>query len=318
MYLSVCIPFYNEAEQIELTLDTVEPIVRGITADYELVLIDDGSKDDTWKIIKKHAENDEHIHAIRFSRNFGKEAAISAALDAAQGQAVVMMDGDLQHPPKYIPKMVELWEQGYDVVEGVKVKRGKESRTYHTLAQGFNNTFHRMTGMNLDNSSDFKLLDRKVVEAFQEFGERNTFFRGLSSWLGFKHYELPFEVEAREFGHSKWSFSSLARLAVNAVTSFSTVPLAIIFFIGLLFLIISLIIGIVTLVKYFQGAAVEGFTTVILLQLISGGAILTCLGLLGTYIGKIYQEVKGRPRYIKMEEIDNEETKNQADETNPD
>ncbi len=304
MKLSLIIPFYNEEEQLTYTLGRVRPIMESLTPTYEIIAVDDGSKDDTWKLLSAEAVRDPRIHAIRFSRNFGKEAAICAGLDAAKGDAVILIDGDLQHPPEYIPEMVRLWqEEGYDVVEGVKSSRGKESRLYSWVAGAFYKLFSKMSGVDMDNASDFKLLDKKVVKAWRKLGERNTFFRGLSAWLGFKRYEFPFEVAEREHGRSKWNFRGLWRLSSNALTSFSTTPLSFITSIGLLYLLIALIIGIITLVKYFNGTAVEGFTTVILLLLISGGFIQISLGLIGTYISRIYDEVKERPRYLAMDEI---------------
>lgn len=303
MKLSLLIPFYNEEEQLRETLAAVRPILAANSDDYEIIAVDDGSKDRTWEILAAEAKADPHIHAIRFSRNFGKEAAICAAMDHVSGDAAVLMDGDLQHPPRYIPEMIRLWREGYDVVEGVKSSRGQESRLYRLVAEIFYKSFSRLSGVDMDNASDFKLLDRKVVDAWNQLGEHNTFFRGLSAWLGFKRCELPFEVDKREHGQSKWSIPGLWRLSMNALTSFSSLPLTFITAMGLLFLLLALVIGIITLVRYFTGTAMEGFTTVILLNLIIGGATLISLGLIGTYISRIYDEVKGRPRYLKMEEI---------------
>lgn len=304
MKLSLLIPFYNEEEQLKHTLDTVRPILRSVTQDYEIIAVDDGSRDLTWEVLSNEARRDPRVHAIRFSRNFGKEAAICAAMEAVQGDIAILMDGDLQHPPRYIPEMVRLWkEEGYDVVEGVKASRGKENLLYKAVAGSFYRIFSKMSGVDMDNASDFKLLDRKVVDAWNRLGEHNTFFRGLSSWLGYKRYELPFVVEEREFGQSKWNFRGLWRLSTNAMFSFSTVPLTFVTGIGVVFLLMAFIIGVITLIRYFNHTAVEGFTTVILLLLISGGATLLSLGLIGTYIARIYDEVKGRPRYLKMTEI---------------
>lgn len=316
MKLSVCIPFYNEEAQVKLTLDTVRPILEGITEEFEIIVVDDGSSDKTWAIIETEALADSRIHAIRFSRNFGKEAAITAALAEVQGDAAVLMDGDLQHPPRYIPEMVRIWqEEGYDVVEGLKTARGSESRIRTTTAKMFYGAFERISNVDLDNASDFKLMDRKVVNAWNDLNEHNTFFRGLNAWLGFRRYQMPFVVDDRKFGETKWSLKSLWNLASNAVTSFSTAPLRLITNLGIVFVIVALAVGIITLVKYFAGTAVEGFTTVILLLLIIGGAIMISLGLIGTYIGKIYDEVKGRPRYINMEEINPDQFTDYAETT---
>lgn len=303
MKISLLLPFYNEEEQLGVTLAAVRSVLEANCDDYEIITVDDGSKDRTWELLSAEALGDGRIHAIRFSRNFGKEAAICAAMDHVTGDVAILMDGDLQHPPRYIPDMLKLWREGYDVVEGVKTSRGKESRLYRGVAKIFYKSFTRLSGVDMDNASDFKLMDRKVVDAWNELEEHNTFFRGLCSWLGFKRCELPFEVDERQFGKSKWSLRGLWRLSINALTSFSSVPLTFITGAGLLFLLLALVIGIITLVRYFTGTAMEGFTTVILLNLIIGGATLLSLGLIGTYISRIYDEVKGRPRYLKMEEI---------------
>lgn len=303
MKISLLIPFYNEEEQLLITLDTVRPILEGITKDYEIIAIDDGSKDKTWEKLKAEALRDPRIHAVRFSRNFGKEAAICAGLDHVGGDLVILMDGDLQHPPRYIPEMIRLWQEGYDVVEGVKASRGQESKVYKFFAKSFYSIFTKFSGVNMDNASDFKLLDRQVVDAWQQLDEKNTFFRALSAWLGFKRIEMPFVVDQREHGSSKWNLGGLWKLSVNAITSFSSVPLVFITWGGITFFIIAFIVGLITLIRFFAGTAVEGFTTVILLLLIIGGAMMLSLGLIGTYISKIYDEVKDRPRYLKMEEI---------------
>lgn len=303
MKLSLLIPFYNEEDQVLITLDTVTPIVRSLTHDYEIIAIDDGSRDKTWEMLRLRALEDPHLHAIRFSRNFGKEAAVCAALDHVGGDFAILMDGDLQHPPRYIPDMVKLWQEGYDVVEGVKASRGNESPVYRFIASGFYKVFTKLSGVDMDNASDFKLLDRKVVDAWQQLEEKNTFFRGLSKWLGFKRTEFSFEVEERMYGTSKWNLRGLWNLSVHAITSFSSVPLVFITWGGVVFFVLALIIALITLIRFFAGTAVAGFTTVILLLLIIGGAMMISLGLIGTYISKIYDEVKDRPRYLKMEEL---------------
>lgn len=298
MKISLLIPFYNEEQQIPLTLATVMPILESTGHEFELVLVDDGSRDLTWQAISLASQEDRRIHGIRFSRNFGKEAAICAALDAATGDAVVLMDGDLQHPPQHIPDMVRLWESGFEVVEGVKVTRGKESLGSRLNAQVFYGLFRWFSGYDLRNASDFKLLDRRVVQEWRRLGEHDTFFRGLSAWLGFKRTTFPFEVAARQVGGSRWSIFKLMGLSINAITSFSVMPLQFISVLGALMLSGSVLLAIQTLVNWFSGHAASGFTTVILLQLLIGGSLMLSLGLIGIYIARIFTEVKGRPRYI--------------------
>jgi glycosyltransferase involved in cell wall biosynthesis len=297
--LSVLIPFYNEEQQVPLTLAVIVPILASVDPEFELVLVDDGSRDKTFSLIKEASEKDARIVGIRFSRNFGKEAAICAALDYAHGDAVILMDGDLQHPPEHIPEMVRLWrDEHFEIVEGVKTSRGHESFMSRLNAKVFYGLFRRFSGYDLRNASDFKLLDQRVVAEWRRLGEHDTFFRGLSAWLGFRRTTFSFEVAERPIGGSKWSLFRLASLSINAITGFSAMPLQFITFLGLFMLAGSFALAIQTLVVWFSGQAASGFTTVILLLLLIGGSIMLSLGLIGIYIARIFTEVKGRPRYI--------------------
>ena len=299
MLVSLLIPFYNEEKQIPITLSVLIPILQNLPVDYELIMVDDGSRDQTWKLIEQASQDNPKIVGLRFSRNFGKEAAICAGIDRAAGDAVILMDGDLQHPPELIPGMVDDWLTGsWDVIEGVKSARGRESMLSRLNAKIFYGLFLRFSGNDLRNASDFKLMDRRVVDQWRQLGEHDTFFRGLSAWLGFRRKTFSFEVAARQAGFSKWSILKLTRLSINAITSFSTAPLQFITLIGIILLTSSVIIAGQTLFNWFSGHAASGFTTVILLQLLIGGSIMISLGLIGIYIARIFTEVKGRPRYI--------------------
>jgi glycosyltransferase involved in cell wall biosynthesis len=307
MDLVVLMPFFNEEKQIPITIDRMIPLLNNLKIRYSLLLVDDGSKDGTWDAIsngvKKHPK---HIRGLRLSRNFGKEAAICAGLDVADADAVILMDGDLQHPPEMIPEMIRLWRQeGFEIVEGVKSSRGKESLTSRINASLFYGIFHKVSGYQLANASDFKLLDRKVVLKWREFTEHNTFFRGLSAWLGFRRVTFPFEIAERQTGVSRWSFGRLIGLSIDAITSFSAMPLHLITTIGVAFLVGALILMIQTLINYFGGHAASGFTTVIVVELSIGACIMISLGLIGTYIARIFEEVKNRPRYIVSEDTMN-------------
>lgn len=302
--LSVVVPFYNEEDQVTVTCNVLTVILDSLKLDYELILIDDGSKDKTWEKLLAAAKNQPKIRLLRFSRNFGKEAAITAGMDAVTGHAVILLDGDLQHPPELIPEMVRLWlEEGYDIVEGVKTDRGKESVFSRWAANSFYRIFEQSGGMNLKNASDFKLMNRKALEAYKLMQEHGTFFRGMSAWLGFKRKEIPFEVQAREHGKSKWNLRRLVRLSLDAVTAFSAKPLEWVALLGIIFIVVAIILGIQTFLRWLFGHAVAGFTTVILLQLLIGGLVITSLGLIGLYIARIYDEVKGRPRYLLQTEL---------------
>ena len=296
--VSIIIPAYNEKQNIERTAKTISGILEAGAIPYELVFVSDGSTDGTYEEICSLAAGDARVRGAEFSRNFGKEAAIFAGLTLAAGDACVVMDCDLQHPPEAIPEMVRMWREGFEVVEGIKKSRGKESIFHGMFAGAFYGIMSGMMKMDMRASSDFKLLDRKVVNVLLSLGERNTFFRALSFWAGFRSTKVEYEVKERAYGSSKWSFKSLIRYAVSNVTSFSTVPLQLVTVMGMLSLLFSAGLAVQTLVKYVMGSAVEGFTTVILLILIIGGFIMISLGVIGHYLARIYEEVKGRPRYI--------------------
>ena len=303
--ISLIIPSFNEQENIPNTIKTLSDILSKEDFDYELLFINDGSKDSTYAEILKASKEDPHVKGISFSRNFGKEAAIFAGLSAASGDAAIVIDCDLQHPPTLIPKMVGLWHEGFEVVEGVKSDRGKES-IFHKLSAGlFYKIMSKLIKVDMRSTSDYKLLDRKVIDVLLTLSEHNTFFRALTFWVGFKSTKIEYQVEERKYGTSKWSLGSLMRYAINNATGFSTAPLQIVTFLGAFSIVFGIILGIETLVKYFCGTAKEGFPTVILLQLLIGGAIMVSLGIIGHYIARIYDEVKGRPRYIIRELTDN-------------
>jgi len=296
--LSIVLPAYNEEQNIPNTSKVLAEFLDKHGIDYELVFISDGSKDNTYSEIQKAAAANPRIKGAQFSRNFGKEAGIFAGLELATGDAVVVMDCDLQHPPEAIPLMWEKWQKGAEVVEGIKSDRGRESLAYKLSAGLFYKIMSKLIKIDMNASSDFKLLDRKVVNVLLELPERNTFFRALTFWAGFRTETVEYEVQERQFGKSKWSLWSLMKYAITNATSFSTLPLQLITVMGVVSILGSVILAIQTLVRYLLGNSVEGFTTVILLVLIIGGFIMLSLGIIGHYIARIYEEVKGRPKYI--------------------
>jgi dolichol-phosphate mannosyltransferase len=303
--LSIVLPAYDEEENIANTAAVLSGLLEKNGIEYELVFISDGSRDATYAEIVKAAEKNSRIKGAEFSRNFGKEAGIFAGLELTSGDAVVVMDCDLQHPPEVILEMWEKWQNGAEVVEGIKKSRGRESLGHRLSAGLFYKIMSRLIRMDMNASSDFKLLDRKVVDVLLSLPERNTFFRALSFWVGFRTETVCYEVQERQFGKSKWSLFSLMRYAVTNATSFSTLPLQMVTVMGLVSILFSLILGIQTLVRFLMGNAVEGFTTVILLILIIGGFLMLSLGIIGHYIARIYEEVKGRPKYIIRRVTDN-------------
>ena len=296
--LSVVLPAYNEEQMLAKTCRTLKKILDLAEINYELVIVDDGSTDQTWKIIEETAEKDRNVTGVHFSRNFGKEAAIVAGLAQASGNAVAVMDCDLQHPPEVLVKMYRLWEQGYEVVEGIKKSRGTETVFHRKSAGFFYRIMSRATGFNMENASDFKLLDRKAVESVLSMPERSMFFRATSSWVGFKSTSVPFEVQEREAGETKWSTRALIGYAFRNIVSFTTIPLQFVTAGAGACFLCSLILLIYSLIRYFTGHAVEGYTTLLIVTLFIGSAIMLSLGIIGYYIARIYEEVKHRPRYI--------------------
>lgn len=299
--LTVILPAYNEEDNIHPAAETISGLLEREHIPFELLFVNDGSRDGTWTAIQRESALNGAVRGLRFSRNFGKESAIFAGLANARGGCAVVIDCDLQHPPEKIVEMYRLWEQGYEVVEGVKTDRGEESPFHAFAARCFYDLISKAVGIDMSSASDFKLLDRKAINALLTIREKNVFFRALSFWVGFKTTTVEFEVRERTAGSSKWSTRSLMRYAVNNITSFSAAPMQVVTVLGVLMLLISVILGVTTLVQKLRGTALGGFTTVIIIQLFTGSIIMISLGIIGYYIAKMYEEVKGRPKFIVAE-----------------
>lgn len=299
--LSVIIPAYNEELNIVNISNVISSLLENNHIAYEIVFVNDGSRDNTWEKISQVCSTNKNIKGFNFSRNFGKEAAIFAGLTYACGDCCAVIDADLQHPPETLLKMYDKWLEGYEIVEGVKASRGKESFLHKAAAKRFYSMISKATKIDMSRASDFKLLDRKAVNILRSMPEKHIFFRALSSWVGFKTTSVEFHVQEREAGESKWSTKALFKYALTNITSFSTAPMQLVTFTGVLFLIFSMFLGAQSLYKNFTGQALEGFTTVILLLLIIGSIIMLSLGIIGYYIAKIYEETQSRPRFIVSE-----------------
>lgn len=303
--ISIVIPLYNEGSHLSALLSDLKTALQQTGCPFELVLVDDGSPDDTWERIKDETQTFPSLRAVRLSRNFGKELALCAGLERARGDAVVVMDGDGQHPPSLLPVMVEKWRtSGADIVQAVKTKRGSESLTGKLGALLFYLILNKLSGFELKGASDFKLMNRKVADTWLAMRERNVFFRGMTAWMGFTTVQIPFEVVARRGGKSGWSYLRRAKLALIGITTFSSFPLHLVTFAGVIFFVFAVGLGIQTLYLKLAGQAFTGFATVILLELIIGSLLMISLGIIGEYLARIYEEVKGRPRYIVMESIE--------------
>ncbi len=296
--LSVVIPAYNEEKLIGLAARRVGEVLRGADIPYELVFVDDGSADRTWEEIDKASQADGCVRGVSFSRNFGKEAAIFAGLEAAKGDCCAVIDCDLQHPPEKLPEMYALWQEGWEVVNGVKSDRGKESGLHTFAANTFYKIMSKAVRIDMARASDFKLMDRRVVDALLGLGERKTFFRALAGWVGFRSVNVEFSVADRAEGSSHWSTLSLFRYAFSNIASYSSAPMQIVTVLGVVTLILSLVLGVQTLVRWAMGHAADGFTTVIILLLLIGSILMISLGIIGYYIAELFIEIKARPRYL--------------------
>jgi len=296
--LSVVLPAYNEEQMIPIAAGRISGILEKEAIPYEIIFVNDGSADHSWESIEKCAGERSTVRGISFSRNFGKEAAIFAGLGAARGECCVVLDCDLQHPPEKIVEMYSLWKEGYEVIEGIKSDRGKESAAHKVAAKSFYKLISKATKVDMSSASDFKMLDRKAVDAILSVPEKDAFFRAMSSWVGFKTTSVSYEVQEREAGESKWSTWTLVRYAFRNISSFSTAPMQVVTIFGVLTFLLSIVLGIVSIVQKLNGTGLAGFPTVIIFMGVIGSIIMISLGIIGYYIAKIYEEVKGRPKYI--------------------
>jgi glycosyltransferase involved in cell wall biosynthesis len=297
--VSVVTPIYNEGPGVDRFVERLGLVLHDTT--FELVLVDDGSSDDSWERIRERAAADERVRGIQLSRNFGKEAAVLAGLEHAEGDAVVVIDSDLQHPPSAIPAMLRLWQDGFQVVEAVKRNRTGQGLIGRLGGKLFNRAFTGLTQVDLVNATDFRLLSRTALDALLRLPEHSSFFRGTSNWIGFRRTTIEVDIDHREGGASRWTLRSLFRLAVNGLTSFTSAPLHLVTFVGLAFAAFAVLLGAQTLIRWVRGGSVAGFPTVILLLLVLGTFILLGLGVIGEYLARIHEEVRARPRYLVQE-----------------
>jgi polyisoprenyl-phosphate glycosyltransferase len=297
--LSLVVPAHNEERGIARAVDVIAGALASSGVELEIIVVDDGSRDATFERVRELARHDARVRGLRFTRNFGKEAALLAGLRVAAGDAVVTIDSDLQHPPTLIPQMLEEWRKGAMVVDAVKRNRDNDGLLTRARAELFNGLLSRLGGINLRHASDFKLLDRIVVDAIaRELPERQRFYRGLADWVGYRHASVPFDVAERAEGEGKWSVWKLVQLATTAIVSFTSAPLQIVTILGLLTLVLGVGVGADAVISWFQGRAVSGFATTIITLLIVGSFIMISLGIIGEYIAKIYDEIKARPPYL--------------------
>lgn len=299
--LSVVIPAFNESSVIIRFLDVLHSVLSNNCTCFEVVVIDDGSRDDTWSLIKGAASNFEWLHCFRFTRNFGKEAAILAGLRYARGRAVVVMDADGQHPPETLPQLLEVWRSGTTQIVAAQKISASVSPLTRFKTYTFNRLMRALTGLDLENASDYRLLDRTVVDTLLSFPEKVRFFRGMTVWTGFTTKQVAFEVAPRIAGTSQWSTTQLMRLAVVGITAYSAKPLTMIFWLGIFGMVAAILLFLQAIYSRFTGVAVSGWSSLTVIILFFGSANLLGVGVLGAYLAQIFDEIKKRPEYILME-----------------
>lgn len=305
--IAIVIPAFNEAENLDNNLTVILSHTRTIErVKFQIIVVNDGSSDGTAELVLSRAESDPEIRLLSLSRNFGKEAAIHAGLSCVKNcSAAIVMDSDLQHPPSLIANMVAKWREGNAVVETTKASRATESLSRGILVKTYYRVFNFFTEFNISGDTDFKLLDASVVHAYLDLPEHNRFFRGLIKWMNYPSTQIAFDVPESVRKQSTWGMLALVRYAISSITSFTAFPLQIVTFLGGITFLFSVLIGLKALFDKLSGNAVDGFTTVILLILLIGSVLMFSVGLIGTYIGKIHDEVKSRPNYLINKKISN-------------
>ncbi|MFA6015756.1 MAG: glycosyltransferase family 2 protein [Gallionellaceae bacterium] len=302
--ISILIPAFNEAQGILTFLERLFAMMNSVCLNFEIWVIDDGSSDATWGQLSAAQAHYPQLHGVRFTRNFGKEAAILAGLRHAQGKAVIVMDADGQHPVEILPDMINLWRNGKaQIVAGQKASRVIESFKSRVNSFVFNKLMRALTGLDLSNASDFKLLDRHVVEVMLAFPEKVRFFRGMTVWTGFNTHFISFDVSPRLAGNSHWSNAQLMQLAVTAITSFSAKPLGLVLRLGFLGMIAAFLLLIQAIYSWFAGIAISGWTSLTVVVLFFGSANLMAIGILGAYLAQLFNEIKARPEFLVREQF---------------
>ena len=300
--LSVAAPAYNEVDCIREFHRRVVDALEGIM--FELILVDDGSTDGTAEVLREMAAEDQRVKVIALSRNFGHQPALTAGLDHATGDVVVMMDSDLQDPPEVIPRLLDAWRGGADVVSAIREKRKGETRAKLATARWFYRLFGRVSQVELEpDAGDFRLLDRRALDILLAMPERNRFLRGMSAWVGFERASVHYERDARHAGVTKYTPRKMLRFSFDAISSFSNVPLQLATFLGFLFSAVAFLAIPVAIGFRIAGQFVPGVTTLLMVVLLLGGIQLITVGIIGEYLGRVYDEVKHRPLYVVADRI---------------
>ncbi|MDQ0484035.1 glycosyltransferase family 2 protein [Guptibacillus hwajinpoensis] len=306
---SIIIPMYNEEAVIVETYRRLKKVMNEVAEPYELLFVNDGSSDRSLEIVKEYSDWDNRVKVIDLSRNFGHQIAITAGMDYASGDAVIVIDADLQDPPELIPNMIEKWKEGFEVVYAKRTKRKGESLFKRVSASLFYRTLRRLTDVDIPlDTGDFRLIDRKVCDQMNLLNEKNRFVRGLVSWIGFKQTAVEYERDERLYGESKYPLKKMLKLSLDGITSFSYKPLKAATYAGVLLSLSGFIYMLIVIFqKLFTDSTVTGWASLIVIQLLFFGFVLMILGVMGEYIGRIYEEAKDRPVYIVRETLDKKE-----------
>ncbi|MFN3917472.1 MAG: glycosyltransferase family 2 protein [Flavobacteriales bacterium] len=304
-HISVVVPVFNEQGNIDVLIERINSSLMKVESEnFEIILVDDGSTDDTANRIKAATVKHNHIKAILLSRNFGHQIALTAGIQHASGELVVTLDGDLQHPPELIPALIEKAKEGFDIVNTIRLETEGEGATKKITSKGFYRIINRLSDVKIvEGAADFRLMTRKAVDAFLQLNEKDRFTRGLVSWMGFNQAFIPYEAAKRNAGKSKYTLSKMMRFALDGVTSFSSKPLRISFYLGLITSLFALIYAAYAITNHFLGETMPGWTSILVVVLFLGGIQLISIGIIGEYLARVYNESKARPLYFIKEKI---------------
>ena len=303
--ITVIVPVLNEAATLNGLIDRLSPVLDGLAVRWEVLFVDDGSTDETLAVLKAFNSRDRRITAISLSRNFGKEIALAAGLKYAQGDAVILMDADLQHPPELLALFVDRWREGYQIVYGQRLEHTADGPLRRFFSRAYYKIFNALANTDIpEGAGDFRLLDRCAIDAMNRIGEVSRFNKGLFSWIGFRTVGVPYTAAVRTSGISKWSYRRLARFALDGLTSFSTLPLRVFSLLGLAISLSAFAYALIVLAQTLVlGVDVPGYPSLIISVMFFAGVQLISLGVIGEYLGRVYEEVKARPLFIVSEEI---------------
>jgi len=300
--ISVVIPVYNEQDNVPLLILALKKVFAALPYNYSLIFVDDGSTDDTINVLKELSQQNDNIFFINFSRNFGHQNALKAGVDLADGDCIISMDGDLQHPPELLPTILHKWEEGYDIVYTIRKDHLEMPKMKRKTSQIFYRILNSLSDIELESgTADFRLIDRKVADVLRTFTEADLFWRGLVKWLGYNQIGIEYEPEERKRGNSKYTYKMMMQLALKGITSFSIKPLGIAIYLGFSFSLFSILYLPYALISYFYGHTVSGWASLIVTIAFFGGLQLMILGIIGLYLGKLFIQSKQRPHYIIKE-----------------